>query len=69
MINPHHNPTCSGCGDELKIDEQPAGVCFTCSELEKNRRYRQHNGIGEYAAEVSDAILEGIHGRFSGVTR
>lgn len=34
------------CGDEIPFGEE---ACFSCRELENNRRYRQHNRLGEYA--------------------
>jgi len=49
MTHPHDNPCCSQCGDELK--KQESGVCWTCQELENNRRRRLHLQIGEYAPE------------------
>lgn len=45
------NAKCSSCGDE--ITDGTSGLCFTCCELENNRRYRLHHSIGEYAKENS----------------
>lgn len=58
MIQPHNNPTCETCGDELKKGEHihdidgnllSRGVCSHCQQLENNRRYRQYMTIGEYS--------------------
>lgn len=44
-------PKCDQCSDET--DNEPKNgvrLCFTCQELENNRRYRLHNNLGEYAS-------------------
>lgn len=38
---------CKECQDEIKLDSADE-LCFTCRELENNRRYRSHNNLGEY---------------------
>lgn len=38
------------CGEMVKDGGK---VCFYCRELENNRRYRQHHGLGEYAPEAA----------------
>lgn len=54
MIRPHDNPQCKECGDELKKHEQASGICWTCSELENNRRYRLAHRLGEYAPDQGE---------------
>jgi hypothetical protein len=36
------NPNCKQCGEPLKNHECDNKICFTCNELENNRRLRLH---------------------------
>lgn len=42
---------CKTCGDPLKKHEAEQGFCFTCQELEDNRRRRLHNDPSQHAPE------------------
>lgn len=39
---------CKGC-DDMIHEDCVNDTCFTCRELENNRRYRLHNSLGEYS--------------------
>jgi len=46
-------PVCStrDCGEPGAYSRSGVWQCGFCHELENNRRYRQHNSLGEYARE------------------